>query len=134
MNLKELRTDAAKENGVWIQFDDETRFKLASRSRPEFTRAYEKARKKIPGFKRDSAESNMTCLRTAVGEACVLGWENVKDGETVVDFTPANVEMMLKIPAIFDWVVMNVTDVTNFQAEATAEDAETLKSGFGVES
>jgi hypothetical protein len=133
MNLKQFKTSPKLENGAWIKFDEEgCEFFLAPRTRPQFNDAYERAIKKTTGFKRDTPAAHRAATKAAVVEACILDWKGVMDGDTPVPCTPESKKAIVEIPAIYEWLIVAVTEITNFQEEAIAEDAEALKSGPGV--
>lgn len=133
MNLREHTTDKNKSSkGVWKEFDG-AQFLIAASNTPAYTRALSAATKRFPINKiRKDAALAAQAAREAMADAVLLDWKGVNDGPNEVKCTRENKLALLEIEAFRDWLATEAQDVSNFQAEAMAEDAETLKSGRDV--
>lgn len=137
MKLSQLLASPSRIAGTWIKFDGEgCEFKLASVTRKEFQIALEKARRDsgVPAFRlgKDSV-AQMAIYGDALAEACVIDWKNVEDETGPLQCTPANKKKLLAVPLLREWINSQCSEITNFQEEAVAADAEALKSVSGVE-
>ena len=128
MNLRDYITSPSKESGVWISYDG-AEFLIAAITRPEYNRALEKHRKGRPLAKlqRDN-ETAKQIITEALADAVLLDFRGVKDGDSDLAPTRENRLAVLAIPSLREWIVEQASTIANFQAEATAEDAEALKS------
>ena len=127
MNIREYQTNPEKESGVWIPYDG-AEFLIASIARPEYNRALEKHRRGRPLAKlqRDN-EAAKTIITEALADAVFLDFRGVKDGDSDLAPTRENRLAILALPPVREWIVEQASTLANFQAEATAEDAEALK-------
>lgn len=137
MKLSQHTADPDRAQGTWIEFDgDGCEFKLASSTRPEFQKALENSRKRLtahlPKFKRDnfSGDLALSIFESAIAEEGIVDWSGIteEDGVTPMHCTLENRRIVAAVPRIRDWLSEQINDLSNFQKEAIAEDAEELKS------
>lgn len=136
--MKNLRTqqaalDATGDAGIWVSFDDETRFKVSAISSPSFQAITETAQKRMrAAFKnkkvpaKDSEKVFIECM----AEGVVHAWEGVSvvDGEAL-EFTRENVLVVLKeFKRIREFIVLFALDDENFSDAPAAAEAEQTKN------
>lgn len=136
MNIRRFITASEKADGVWLTFEGEdARFLIASSNRPAYTRALHKAftKRGTSKLKADPAKTVEATIE-ALAESVLLGWEGVTDGEKPFPATLENKITLLRGSEAFrNFVSSSATDPANFaEAEATAEDAEAVKSDGDV--
>ena len=125
MELKALTTDTAKEqNGVWIDFDSDTKFLIGSlngrRYRESFTKRYEELRRKyrtnIPTAA--SEDASHQCY----AEAILLDWKNVvNDGKPFLYIAENALWVIKNCPSIRDFVFAAAANNENFRIEKLEE-------------
>lgn len=130
MQINDYRTDANLERqGKWVDFDD-ARFLIASNNNAAYRRVIARlARTKYQQALRKqdiAAQEKMTI--DAMAETILLGWENVKDGDTELPYSIENARRLLEIPAIREFVAVESQNIANFQTRAEAADTDAIKS------
>lgn len=133
IKLSQVSADPKKIDGTWIEFGDGCRFKLASTTRDAYQKALTRARPKSR-FELEKDDAGMKIVTVAVREACLLDWEGIveEDGVTPIPFSVENKKRIMDVPLFREFITAAANEISNFQEEAKAEDAATLKSGAGV--
>jgi len=124
---KVLPVSDAVENGVWINFDEETSFLIRSTECKEYTRAMQKHSRKLKGDQAKSIAAarmiTMQCMRDAI----VVDWKGLKNKGKDLPCTPENIELVLKVPAIRDFIADQAQEHANYQRESLTAEAEAVK-------
>lgn len=111
MDLESVAVDVEKQDeGDWVDLStidarfegDEGNLRVHLRSirSDDFRRAHRRARRKLDrmvarGITEDPVKTDVAA-RTAIAEACILGWENLLIKEEVIAYSPAKaLEIML---------------------------------------
>lgn len=112
MDLESVAVDVEKQDeGDWVDLSTiDARFEgdeganlrvhLRSIRSDDFRRAHRRARRKLDrmvarGITEDPVKTDVAA-RTAIAEACILGWENLMIGKEAVAYSPAKaLEIML---------------------------------------
>lgn len=129
-NISANQLTPAAHTGVWVEFMG-ARFKVASSKTPAFYAALTRRLRKIPqAAQKANPELMLEVTRKAQAETVLLDWEGVTDGpeNTPVPCTLENKMALLEAPDFRDWLNEVAADNETFKAEATAADAEALKS------
>lgn len=129
MEINSIKTDPNLAlDGVWIDFEDDARVKIAANGNPAHQRALAKHAKKFGNRLKRDPLAGRELAAEAMADAIVLDWEGFTENGEPLPCTRENKIKLLNIPAFADWAASQCQDIANFQKEATAEDAETLKS------
>lgn len=135
MDIQTLTTDSDLEDGVWLNFEGEdASFLIASTNRPEYSRAMNRAVKRI-GQHKITAKPELATDATieAMADAVLLDWKGLTANGVEFPCTRENRVKLLKSSRVLrEWVSAESSNLTNFQREAMAADAEAVKSGDPV--
>ncbi len=134
MDLSEFKTDPKMEDGVWIDYAEGVSFNVASMARKAYNKAVAKHRSKVPAHKLRDPQVGEKIVMAAMADACLNDWKGLTEDGQPFPCTAENKAKVLAIPALREWIAGQAADLTNFQAEAEAQDAEDLKSGPEVAS
>jgi len=130
--LSNFRTDTAKETeGVWVDYSEGIRFKIARWNNREFRRFLEKlARPNTRAFRKAGGRRGElwdSLIKQAAAKYVLLGWENVDDdGGKPIKYSPDKALEILSDPelsAIWEFVCEAALDEAMYLQE-DGEDAE----------
>lgn len=122
--------DAGREqDGVWIEYDETTKFKLGSLSSRRYKQAYQSALDKIrQGNRRVTPEQAEEIQLQVISEAVVLDWQGVQMQGAEYPCLPANVHFVIKnCPQVREFIIAAAGNYENFKAEKL----EAAKSQLG---
>lgn len=129
--LSSFRTDPDKETeGVWFDFAEGIRFKVARWNNPKFRQLVEKlARPHARTFRRSGRRGEMweSIVKQAAARTILLDWENVEDDNgKPLKYSPDEALRVFEDPAlkaIYEFVVETAIDESAYLQE-DQEDAE----------
>lgn len=117
----------AVENGVWVEWDEDTKFFIRSTESKEYTRAMQKHGRKLKGeqAKSISAARRMTML--CMKEAIVLDWVGVTENGKELKCTEENIEKVLNVPELRDFIADSAVEHANFVQNSIEAEAKAVK-------
>lgn len=132
MEINELMTDPKLErDGVWIEFDSETSFKIASAETTSYLELIEAKLKPFRSAKRSGTFDHETRRRLsieAIAEGVLLDWKGVNMGGKPLPFTRDNAILVLsRVKEVLDFVSNSASDLSNFRAKEIQEGIDSLK-------
>jgi hypothetical protein len=133
MDIDKIATDKSKEvEGIWMPFDD-AELLIASNNTQAYKRALAKFSKGVKSFML-KAEPGLSekIVQKAMATAVLLDFKNINQGGKPLVNSFENRMLLLEQKAILNFVAEISEDFTNFQAEATQEGLDTLKSSSEV--
>lgn len=134
MDISKFKTDESRKDGAWFSYEG-AEFLIAYAHRPEFVRASARLKRRYPDskIKADPAlGTRFVCELMA--ETVLLDWRGVTNDGVPVKYTPEKaVKILMEIEPFREWVAETSRELTNYVAEAEAEDAAALKSRGGME-
>ncbi len=130
MDITKLKQDDnLAEAGVWVDFED-ARFKICSTDSRRYRRVLTTlAKKRNPNRLRKDPEAMHEMTVEGMADGILLDWEGLQENGQPLHCTRENKMKVCQIEAIRSFLATEAQDMTNFQQEALAEDADTLKSG-----
>lgn len=128
MNLSNYQSQGL-ETGVWLEFDG-AQFLVASIKGTAFSTAVARRSRKLnPAEMKKKPELFLQLQTEVIADKILLDWKGVEDNGEPVPCTRENKLRVLALPEFREWLETASSDMENFRQEATAEDAEALKSG-----
>lgn len=124
MDIKNVKTNKTTEiEGVWVDFDGETRFRIASVNSSRYRKALDSALDSAKKGRRTLSDSDReAALSAAYADAILVGWEGLTEGGAVLPYSKeAALTLMQDCPAVRDFVFMESTKHENFLAEKLEE-------------
>lgn len=124
-----------EEDGVWLEFDG-LRCRIARTDSKKYNRAMERHKKAIGAhLVAKSPDLANKVVRLAMADATFLEFEGEVEiaGKVYTNSNENRYELLTILKDLFYWVINQSNEIANFQNEAHAEEAETLKSGAPVE-
>lgn len=112
--------DAAKEQaGVWIDYDDQTKFLIGSMTSRRYKEAYQEGLDETRRKSRRLTNEQAEALQIQVfSKAVVLDWKGVTHGGAVYPCTPENVAYVLtNCPQVREFVIAAAANHENFKLE-----------------
>lgn len=130
MDISKARPSTeAQNNGVWVDYDEETRFKVRSTESPEYTRAVQKHTRRLSPAQQKQAGLMKQIVARCMAEAIIVDWEGVTDSDKKLAVTEENKAKLVEIPEIRDFIADASQEHANFQQENLEADASAVKSG-----
>jgi hypothetical protein len=129
MDIKKTFTDTTLEQeGVWLDYRDGSRVKLARAGNPRFSRQYASVTKKLAHNADPEVETRALC--GVMGDTIVLGWESFTDSGEEFPYSPEAAAGLLWDSIDFrnDMVDMS-TNMENFRRKVVEEAAKNSKRG-----
>ncbi len=124
MEISKLTVDQRLiQGGNWVEYDEETRFKLASSSSKRYRETYQEGIEELRRIKRRiSAEDAEALTIETFSKAIVVDWQGVtKDGQPFA-CNPENVKFILvNCPHVREFIFAAANNFENFHAEQLAE-------------
>lgn len=120
MEITKMVVDAAKEQaGVWVDYDETTKFRIGSLSSRRYKQAYQDALEEIKRkSRRVTSEQGEQIQIEVFSQAVVLEWEGVRMKDQPYPCTPENVKYVLtNCPQVREFVVAAAGNYENFKAE-----------------
>jgi len=125
-----------QKDGVWVEYGDcSVLIAFAGDGNPRYEKSMEREtrpyRRYLDSDKMIMSESMKKQVNEAVvaayAKSVVLDWKNVKEGDTVLEFSPKECKrVMLKLPAFFSDVREYAGNISNYQAESDEADEKNL--------
>lgn len=125
-----------QKNGQWVEYGDcKVLIAFAGDGNPRYEKAIERHtrpyRRYLDNDKMIMSDSMKKQVNEAVvaayAHAVVLDWDNVKEGDKLLEFSPKECKrVMLKIPAWFADVREYAGNISNYQAESDEADEKNL--------
>lgn len=134
IELEQLMAAQDLKDGVWLEYRDGLRAKIAYVGRAAYRKATMKQTRKIPQHKleADPALWHDIGVQVAV-DTLFLDFEGVTVNGAPLPNTRENRVLLMGSHEFSNWVNEQSKNLSNFQAEATQEDVRALKSDAGVE-
>lgn len=140
MDIRDIRTDSTMvEQGVWVKFDSETSFLIASTASTAFRQALRKYRKpyegaiSIKGSNALTPEQYESMQQEAEADTVLLDWNGLKiDGDLTVYSRDLALQLLRTVPVLRNWVLEQANKVDNFRKavlEADAKNSESVSAG-----
>lgn len=134
MKLSEIRTNInLEENGVWVDFIEGLRVKIASLNCKAYTRACDKVLKPHTRRIRDgmlSTDERLKLVSPIVARYIVLDWEGLEDEcGTPIPYSPEKAEEIFADPSLrefYSFVLASANDISMFQNAELQESKENL--------
>lgn len=142
---KAFGTDKKKEEeGVWIEVcvnedDSIARIKILrmGESNKAFSKRYATLGKRAKVLSGKQQDLQNRALKEAFAECCVVDWENIEnlnEGSDKNPYMPYNKENAIKLfdalPDLFNHMVVQATELENFQSEANEEEGKNSPPSF----
>tara|TARA_R110000772_G_scaffold45987_5_gene105131 strand:+ start:18152 stop:18547 length:396 start_codon:yes stop_codon:yes gene_type:complete len=124
-----LLVQDAVENGVWVDYDDETSFLIRSTECKEYVRAMQKNSRKLKGELAKSMTAARKVTMKCIVEAIIVDWKGITENGKKLACTPENVERVLQVPSVRDFIADQATEQANFQRESMSATADAVKKG-----
>lgn len=124
---KATPSEEAVENGVWVEWDEETKFLIRSTESKEYTRAMQKHGRKLKGEQAKSIAAARRLTMQCMKEAIIIDWEGLFENGKKLDCTPENIEKVLKVPELRDFIADQAVEHANFLQASTQKDIEATK-------
>lgn len=127
MDLNDIAVDEElAEKGTWISFDGETEFLLAHTGGPTYKKTLSDVfRRHQTALRMDllSEEAQRGALAEVYAKSIVLGWRGLtKNGEEFECNYENCINILLKNPKLFDWVIEQADSLNNFLKQKIAAD------------
>ena len=130
MNAADVRLEA---EGVWIDYKDGARLKIARAGNPEFSRESDKQRAPFKKqIKRDSlsAKQQKKILCAIYARTVLLDWDGIGDSDGAVDYTPEIGDNALFFDFdLREFVMEQSENESLFREEQIAKTAKKSKAG-----
>lgn len=124
---KAMPVKEAVENGVWVEFDEETSFLIRSTECKEYTRAMQKHGRKLKGEQAKSIAAARNVTMKCLVDAIVIDWKGIEENGKKLPCTKENVEKVLEVPILRDFIADQAMEHANFQNEYLAQEIESVK-------
>jgi hypothetical protein len=133
MEIKKMLVDPQLEqSGVWVDYDETTKFLLGSLNSPRYRKIYREALEKA----RNIRQSRMTDEQSdainieVMAKAVLLDWQGVHmDGNDYPPTDEHKIYVLKNCPQIREFVVARATNFELFKREATEEAKAELGEG-----
>lgn len=128
--FKALAVNTAKaKDGVWVTFQDKTRFLIGymkSRKFQDTAAKHYRKHEKILAVNGQAARDKLNEITTLVmAEVTLLGWENVDfNGQVNIPYNRENAIALLNVDAFREWVSSQAGDLDAYKEVQTEEDAK----------
>lgn len=134
MDISQFKTESSKtEGGVWIDGRDGCRVKIRSSEYKGYQRVLAaEFRKESANKVRKDPETQKRAITRAMAKEIILDWEGVESDGVKLEPTYENKLAFLQVTELREWIATEALDLTNFQEEGLAADAEDIKSGDSV--
>jgi len=132
ISKKQVNSEA-QESGIWFDYDDDTRIKIRSTESKIYTRAVQKHTRKLSPAQQKSPGVMKRVTERCIAEALVDDWEGITENGKPLKCTPENIDKIVAIPDVRDFIAAAAQDHANFEQESVEATASAVKSGTGVE-
>lgn len=117
----------AQEEGVWIPYDDETKFKVRSTESKAYTRAVQKHTRKLSPAQKNSIGIMKGITTSCLCEAILIDWEGVENDGKPLKCNDENKKLLMQVPEVRDFIADSAQEHANFERESVKADAESVK-------
>lgn len=133
MDISEITVEEDLQDGVWLEFREGVKCKIAYQGRRAFLKATSRHTRKVPQHKLDADPSLYHEIGIEVAaDSVLLDFEGITENGKPMANTRENRVKLLKRPVFMSWINEESKKLSNFQREALAEDAAAVKSDGGV--
>lgn len=125
-DISAVQKDKQKE-GVWVEFDSTTSFKIAYLNNPNYLKTRERLEKthgRGPKRKMDDETSKWVTSK-AIAETVLLDWKGVASDGKEVEYTPEiGTQALEDNPDLLVFVIEYAAEIDNYRKEETEEKAK----------
>ncbi len=123
MEIRNMMVDPAKEQaGVWVDYDDKTKFLIGSLSSRRYKQAYQEELDENRSRARRNPETAEKMQNKVFARAIVLDWQGVEMQGQNYPCTPENVEYVLaNCPQVKEFIVQAAANYDNFKVDKVEE-------------
>lgn len=135
MEIQKLLVDPAREQaGVWVEYDETTKFRIGSINSRRYKQTYQEELDALRRKTRKPTDEQADALQIAVySNAVVLAWEGVTNEGKPFECNPTNVSYVLKnCPQVREFVIATAANYENFRVEKVEEAKEQLGEASAI--